>query len=181
MKNCFVVMILFVGLAFSGNSITAPVYNPVNKDFKYRLQQYIKDQKSNARTAYNASWIPGVTSALDYASKWCKKGTSVDMNEIELLTKISDADYEKAIAQQDILKVEMLAEEIFQKIKYEKDVNKWHDEVYDLISQYNDPGMSRKEAIKRKLARKDDPTIQQQFVFGIAVTMTVEEMMSLKK
>lgn len=179
MKNCSLVMILFLGLAFNGNSSSA-VGSSAERSFKDDLRRYIKEQKSSARTAYKASWlIPGAV--LDYASKYCKKGTSVDMNEIELLTKISDADYEKAIAAQDVLKIQTLAQEIVAKIKYEKDVNKWHDQTYDLISQYNDPGVPRKKAIEQKLAHKDDSRVQQQFVFGIAVTMAVEEMMSSRK
>jgi hypothetical protein len=181
MKNCFLVTILFLGLAFNGNSTTASSNSVFNRNFNGKLQQYIKEQKSKAQSARSFSWLPFSGYALDCGSWYYEKGNSVDKNEIELLTKISDADYEKAIAQQDTVKIQMLAQEIVSKIKYEKDVNKWHDQLYDLISQHNDPGVPRKEALKKKLAHKDDPIVQQQFVFGIAVTMTVEEMMKAKK
>lgn len=167
-----------MGLAYNGSS-SSVVGNSADKSFKDNLKRYIKKQKSMAKTSSKASWLPSYL--LDLGSWSLGKGNSVDKNELELLTKISDVDYEKAIAVQDILKVQRLAQTIVEKIKYEKDVNKWHDQTYDLISEYNDPGMSRKKAIEQKLSRKDDPEVQQQFVFGIAVIMTVEEMMSSKK
>ncbi len=169
-----------MGLAFNGNSSSA-VGSSAERSFKDNLKRYIKEQKSSARMACKGSWFPGASYLLDLGSWSFGKGNSVDKKELELLTKSSDADYEKAIAAQDPVKIQALAQEIVAKIKYEKDVNKWHDQTYDLISQYNDPGMSRKKAIEQKLSRKDDPEVQQQFVFGIAVTMTVEDMMNSKK
>lgn len=177
MKNCFIVMILFLGLAFNGSSTTASS----NKGFKHKLKEYIKEQKSSAQTASSISWIPFSGSLLNVGSKYYEKGNSVDKNELELLIKIDDSEYERAIAILDMEKIESLAYDIYSKIKYIKDPNKWHDQLYDYISEYNDPGISRKEAIKRKLAQRDDAKVQEQFVFGIAVTMVVEDMMKTKK
>lgn len=180
MKNCSLVMILFLGLAFNGNS-SSTGSSSVYRLFKDNLKRYIKEQKSSARVACKFSWFPGSSYILDFGSSSFGKGNSVDKNELELLFKISDADYERAIDAQDYEKVQELAQKIVAKIKDEKDVNKWHDQTYDIISRHNDPGVSRKKAIEQKLSRKDDPEVQEQFVFGIAVTMTVEEMMSSKK
>lgn len=185
MKYCFSASILYVNLAFYG-SVYSTSQSVTEDNFKVELKKYIDILRPDAKTAlsYKESYFFG--GLVDWGSYFKSKGNTVDANELRLFTAYTDSDYEEAIAVQDFDEIQKFAQDVYNQLKYEKDANKWHDQLYDSISRYNseilfhDKNISRPDAMKKMLENKNDNTIKRQFVFGIAVTKTVEEMMKKK-
>ena len=153
--------------------------------FKNELKKYIDALIPSAKKALSAkSW--GLGFLVDYGSAYSKKGNSVDTNELKLFAAYTDADYREAIASLSYDEIKKLSEKAYDEIKNETDENKWHDQLYEIINEHNsellfqEKRLSRPEAMKKMLDNKDNSSIKKQFVFGIAVTKTVEELMSKK-
>jgi len=185
MKHCFLISVFYFSAAFYGMTYTS-AQDVGERNFKTELKKYIDTLRPDAKRALSAKeWHLGLF--VDWGSYFSSKGNSVDINELKLFTSYSDGDYQEAIAAQDFDEIQKFAHNAYNEIKYEKDSNKWHDQLYDVISKYNseilfqDKNLSRPVAMKKMLENKNDSVVKKRFVFGIAVTKTVEDMMKTKK
>lgn len=183
MKHCFFISVFYVALAFYGETNTVSQGESII--FQESLSKYIKERMSSAKTALGAKkW--GLGAFVDWGSYFSSMGNSVDENELRLFTGYTDTDYKEAIGLQNCVEIEQFAQKAYEAIKYEKDANKWHDHLYEVISKYNseklfhDKNLPRAVAMKKMLENKNDINVKKQFVFGIAVTKAVEEMMKKK-
>lgn len=184
MKQYCIIFILFIAY-FYGMHTMYP-YSANNNDFKVELKEYIDLLRPQARKALSAKeWHLGVF--VNWGSYFASKGNSVDTNELKLFTTYTDFDYQEAIAEQNIDEIKALSESAYNEIKNEKDANKWHDKLYNIISRYNskrlfqDEHMNRPDAMKKMLENKNNKEVRKCFVFGIAVTKNVEDMMIKKR
>ena len=185
MKHCFFVSLFYFSVAFYGIAYTGS-QDVSEPNFKVELKKYIDALLPDAKRALSAKeWHLGLF--VDWGSYFSSKGNSVDINELKLFTAYTDSDYQEAVAAQDFDEIQRFSQSAYNEIKYEKDSNKWHDQLYEVISKYNsgilfhDKSLSRPVAMKKMLESKNDSMVKKRFVFGIAVTKTVEDMMKAKK
>lgn len=177
MKNCSLGMIIFVALAFNGNSTTAS-YDRSTKD---KLRQYINEKKALAW------WAPTSVPSLLQGFASVRGMGEVDAKEIKLLLSLEEDDIKNALEYIDKEEAAALAQAVYEIVKNIENSNRWHTVAYEEISKnsgkelFGNNKLSRSEVTERMYAQKEKSSVKKAFIKGLIVTKAVEEMMSTKR